>query len=237
MLHTTRAIVLHKTNYSESSIVVQLYTLHYGRISILVQGAKKKRAKNKIALFEPLSNIEITGKFSKSDKLIRPNEIKNHIPLIDIQIDISKRLIALFLAEVIHKGIKESIPEPEMYLFIEKSLYHLEITGNNVANFHLVFLLEWSKYLGMYPSRINAKYFNLTDGVFTNQIPGSGVYIQGEEKNTLYALLGMKIDNSHELKLTSEQRRIALNTILDYYRIHISGMGEIKSHYILETIF
>lgn len=67
MRHNTKAIVLHKTNYAENSLVVHLYTLDFGRCSILVRGAKNKKSRNKPALFEPLSILEITGNFSNID--------------------------------------------------------------------------------------------------------------------------------------------------------------------------
>ncbi|MFT4755132.1 MAG: DNA repair protein RecO (recombination protein O) [Salibacteraceae bacterium] len=237
MVHNTRAIVLHKTNYSESSLVVQVYSLNLGKISLIIYGAKKKKSRNKSALFEPLSILEIAGNFSNTDKLIRPSEVKVFTPLIQIQNSIGKRLIALFLAEVVHKSIKETIPDADLYMFMERSLLYLENSVRNVANFHLVFLLELSKFLGFSPLRSNGDFFNLSEGCFTNSIPNSSVYLREDEKSIFHALLGINIDKCHELKISSAQRKLALKNILEYYKIHNIGMGEIKSHLILETIF
>lgn len=237
MVHTTRAIVLHKTNYSESSLVVQVYTFEFGRLSLLVHGAKKKKSRNKSALFEPLSLIEIAGNFSNTEKLIRPTEVKINIPLIHIQSSIHKRLIALFISEVLHKCVKESFAEKDLYLFIENSLQFLDQAEDNVSNFHLVFLMNLSKYIGFYPLSGMGDYFSVSDGQFSNVVPISGKYLSGDDKDVFHSLLGIKIDRCHELKINNQQRKIALKNVLEYYQIHNIGMGEIKSHHVLETIF
>ena len=97
--------------------------------------------------------------------------------------------------------------------------------------------MELSKFIGFYPFINVGEYFSIADGIFTNQIPLSGAYLRGDEKNVFNALLGMKIANCHELKISNTQRKQALKNILDYFRIHNVGMGEIKSHIVLETIF
>ena len=237
MLNKTRAIVLHKTNYSETSIIVQAYSLHYGKISLLVQGVKKKKSRNKSALFEPLSIIEFVASFKDVEKLIRPREVRLYYPFVSIQNNISKRLIALFLAEILHKSVREPQPEEQLYFFIERSLLYLESSEENEVNFHLLFLMELTKNLGFYPMGSEGEYFNMTDGIFSRQIPENTVYLQGEIKELFYAVLGMKIDNGAALDITNEQRKKVLGSIIDYYKVHIPGMGEVKSHHILETIF
>ena len=237
MLNQTRAIVLHKTNYSETSIIVQAYSLKFGKISLLVQGVKKKKSRNKSALFEPLSVIEFVANFKDTDKLIRPREVKLFIPFVSIQNNISKRFIALFLAEMLHKSVREPHPEENLYIFIERSLIYLENSSDNEVNFHLVFLLELTKYLGFYPMGSKGDYFNMADGIFSQQVPQNTLYLQGEIKELFYSILGMKIDDGNAIKFTNEQRKMVLGAIVDYYKVHIPGMGEVKSHHILETIF
>lgn len=237
MVESTRAIVLHKTNYAESSIVVQLYTFHFGRISILVHGAKKKKSRNRIALFEPLSILDISGNFKNTDKLIRLSEVSISFPFQEIHSKITKSVIALFLSEVVHKSIKESLPETDLYLFLENALMHLEKTDRSISNFHLVFLLELTRFLGFYPFKSEGKYFSINDGVFLNNIPPSGLYLKEDEKAVFYSLLNIRVTNCFSILLNSAQRKQALQSVLDYYKVHIPNMGEVKSHRVLETIF
>jgi DNA repair protein RecO (recombination protein O) len=217
--------------------VVQVYTLHYGKISLLVHGVKKKKSRNKSALFEPLTILELNGNFKDTAKLIRPSEVKLHIPFISIQSSVSKRLVVLFLADVLHKCVREPNPEQEMYVFIENSLKLLEYSDQNISNFHIVFLLQLSRYLGFYPRVSEGHYFSMLEGSFLNSVPESNLYLQGLEKDLFLQVLGIKIDNLSQLNLNSEQRKMALSFVLQYYQVHVSGFGEIKSHLILESIF
>ncbi len=237
MEETTRAIVLHKTNYSESSIVVQLYSLHFGKISLLVQGAKKKKAKSKIALFEPLSILNISGNFSKTDKLIRPTEISVTFPFQNIPTKIGKRMLVMFLAEILQKSLKENIAEPDLFKFIERNLHYLELTENKIEFFHLTFLMRLTKYLGFFPFYSKGKYFSINEGNFTNSIPSSGLYLQEREKEAFETIIQSTIDNCHEIQLSNTDRKRVLNVVIEYYRVHIPEMGGIKSHEILETLF
>ena len=237
MVETTRAIVLHKTNFSESSLVVQLYSFHFGKISILVQGAKKKRAKSKIALFEPLSILNITGNFGNTDKLIRPTEISVHFPFQNIPTKIGKRMLVIFLSEILHKSLKENISEPDLFNFLERNLRFLECTENKIGYFHLSFLMQFSKYLGFFPFYTKGKYFSITEGNFSNVVPSSGLYLQEEEKAAFEIIIHSSVETSHEVQLSTKDRHRVLSNIIEYYRVHIPGMGEIKSHEILETLF
>lgn len=237
MLLPTKAIVLHKTNYSESSIVVQVFTLEYGKVGLLVQGVKKRKSRTKAALFEPLSLIEIVANFSDTEKLVRPREVKLHTPFISIQSEMSKRMLAIFISEMLHKCIKLPHPDVEMFHYVEHSLVYLEHSKGNNANYHISFLLELSKHLGFHPQKSEGVYFDMLEGIFTNSIPQSNSYLQGEEKDLFLQALGIKIDESTSMNFTSLQRKSVLGSVIKYYQTHISGLGEIKSHIILESIF
>lgn len=237
MLGTTKAIVLHKTNYSESSIVVQMFTYEFGKVSLLIQGVKRRKSKNKAALFEPLSILELVGNFKNPEKLIKPAEVKIHKPLLQIQSSIGKRAIVLFLAEILGKCIKEPNPEKDLFSFVETSLNYLEITKDKTSNFHIVFLLELSRYLGFYPQKSEGLFFDMEEGVFTNTQPLNHYYLSGSEKDIFLRIIGTKIDMSHELILQQEERKLLLESILKYYQVHISGWKEVKSHLILESVF
>jgi DNA repair protein RecO (recombination protein O) len=237
MIGKTRVIVLHKTNYSENSIVVQAYSLDYGKVSFLVSGVKGKKSRTKLALFEAMSILDIVGNFKNIDKLIKPTEIKLVVPFYQIKSDISKRMIVLFLSELLHKCIREPNPDQSMFVFIENGLNYLEYTDESVANFHLVFLIELSRYLGFYPQIKNGHYFDLREGVFINNIPHGSLYLQGAQKDLFFRVLGTKIDKSHTIKFNGKERKLVLDSLIQYYQIHISGLMNLKSQTVLETIF
>lgn len=237
MYNKTRIIVLHKTNYSENSIVVQALALDYGKISFLVSGVKGKKSKIGIALFEPLSILDIVANFKDVEKLIRPKEIKLNTPYFDIRSNMGKRMIVLFLSELLNRCIKEPHPEKELFLFVENALKYLEITRESVANFHLVFLKELSRYLGFQPHLKSGYYFDMQEGVFTDVLPQSSAYLEGEKKDMFASLLGTKIDKCNTLNFNSSDRKMILDALIRYYQIHIPGLTNLKSQGVLEALF
>ena len=171
------------------------------------------------------------------DKLIRPHEIKLVVPFYQIRSDISKRMIVLFLSELLHKSIREPNPDKSMFVFIENALNYLEYTTESVANFHIVFLMELSRYLGFYPQMKYGIYFDLREGIFMDEVPSGNLYLQGDQKDIFYNLLGIKIDGAHSLKLTGKERKLVLDSLIQYYQVHVSGLMNLKSQTVLETIF
>ena len=237
MYSKTRIIVLHKTNYSENSIVIQALALDYGKISFLVSAVKGKKSKVGLALFEPLSILDIVANFKDLEKLIRPKEIKLNTPFFDIRSNMGKRMIVLFLSELLNKSIKEPHPDREMLLFIESALKYLEITQESIANFHIVFLKELTRYLGFQPNLKQGYYFDMEEGVFTDVLPKSSAYLEGEKKDMFAAMLGTKIDNCYTLNFNSSERKLILDSLIRYYQIHIPGLSNLKSQGVLEALF
>ena len=74
MLCKTRAIVLKTVKFSETSLVVKLYTEQFGLKSFLVRGVRKKHARNSPNLFQPLSLIEVVFINKPGEGLIIPKE-------------------------------------------------------------------------------------------------------------------------------------------------------------------
>ena len=42
MLHKTKGIILHQIKYTDSGVIVQVYTREFGRQSILIKGYEKQ---------------------------------------------------------------------------------------------------------------------------------------------------------------------------------------------------
>ncbi len=59
MLHKTRGIVFRTTNYSENSVIVQVFTEKFGMQSYLVGGAKKPKARIRMNMLQPLHLLDM----------------------------------------------------------------------------------------------------------------------------------------------------------------------------------
>ncbi len=79
----TEAIVLHKMNYSDSSLIVTLYTLDFGKLTAIVKGGRNPKSK-KGFVTDPLNhlNIVLYKKDTREIQLLSSADIISHFPKI-----------------------------------------------------------------------------------------------------------------------------------------------------------
>lgn len=239
MLHKTRGIVFKTTDYSESSVVVQVFTEKFGLQSYLINGARKPRAKIRMNMIQPLHLLDMVVYHKLNGGIQRVSELRN-VPLFEsLPYDLTKSSLALFLNEVLYKVVKHHHEDPPLFEFIFHSIALLDRMETGLNNFHLWFLSHLSRYLGFYPERTNERvsaYFDMRNGVFTNVPPGHVHFLHGSLVKKFTELLETKIDSLHVLRINNTERRELLSRILDYYRLHVDNFSEIRSHKIIEEV-
>ncbi|RZJ69404.1 MAG: DNA repair protein RecO, partial [Flavobacterium sp.] len=151
MLVKTKAIVISSLRYQEKGLIVKCFTESDGLKSYFIRDAfSAKKSNQKVAYFQPLSLLEIEASHKNKGTLEYFKEVKLAHPYHSINTDITKTTIAIFLSEMLHHSIKEEEKNQELYSFLETALLWLD-SHDEAANFHLILLLEVTKYLGFYP--------------------------------------------------------------------------------------
>jgi len=240
MEEKTRGIVLQQIKYSDSQFVVQIYTELFGRQSFMFRKPKSKKTALSINILQPLFLLDINMRFKETRQIQYAKEINNNPHFTDIPFNIHKSTMAIFLAEILSKVLIEEESNPNLFNFLHHSILLLDQVEEGLANFHLFFLYELSKYLGFYPESAldkNQKLFDLSEGVYSAHDVNLKFMLNAEESH-LFGLLSNKgFHQINELTLNRTQRQILLNTLLDYYRYHLPEMGKLKSPEILKQIF
>ena len=219
MLHKTRGVVLKTTSYSESSVVVQVFTEKFGLQSYLINGVKKPKSKIKLNMLQPLHLLEMVVYHKASGSLQRISEIRNQPVLQFIPYDIIKSSIALFINEVLYKSLKLHFEDEPLFNFIFKGVELLDKSQEGLGNFHICFLLRLSKYLGFYPDRTlekEARFFDLKEGVYTLHQPLHLFIIDESLIKDFRSLISSSFENLAQLSISSSNRRSLLSKILDY---------------------
>lgn len=237
MIVSTQAVVINALKYSDTSLIVKLFTQTDGIKSYLIKGAFGNKSKFKAAYFQSLNLLEIEASHNNKGTLNSLKEVRVHYHYQTIPTNIVKQTILMFLAEILNTSIIEEGSHDALFNFLETALIWLD-THDKTTNFHLLFLLSLTKYLGFYPeTKINDDaFFNLTAGIFTNKrIVGES--INTEELSLFKSLLGTNFDSIEQLKLTSHKRQQLLGILIQYYELHISGFKKPKSLPILKSIF
>lgn len=235
---TTKAIVLSSLKYGDTSLIVRAFTASDGLKSYLIKGVlATKKSKLKAAYFQPLTQLEIVAAHRNKGTLEGIREAKLDIPYQTLHTDISKNAMILFLAEMIGNSIHEEERNEGLFNFLTASLQWLD-THDDSVNFHIYFLIEFSKYLGFYPDikNLGASYFDLREGGFTNT-PSINPVITGENLNYFKTFLGMDFDGLSTVRMKKKNRQDLLKSLVLYFELHLQGFRKPKSLAILNEVF
>ncbi|WP_367756459.1 DNA repair protein RecO [Flavobacterium sp. WC2430] len=236
MLVKTKAIVISSIKFQEKSLIVKCFTQSHGLKSYFVRDAFSGRKSNqKIAYFQPLSILEIEAVHKNKGTLENFKEIKLSTPFTSIHTDIYKSTIVIFISEILYHSIHEEEKNESLFSFLEAALLWLD-HHDEIANFHLILMLEATKYLGFYPdiSDIDMPFFDVNEGVFS---PFHAVSSLTEHETNLFKkLIDLRLDNDQKVFHVIE-RQIVLKILIEYYSYHLDGFKRPKSLEVLKEVF
>jgi len=235
---TTKAIVLSALKYSDTSLIVKCYTAQEGLKSYIIKGIlKSKKGGIKIAYFQPLTQLTIVANHNNKSTLNNLKEVQILNPYKTIYKDIVKQSVVLFISEVLASSIQEEEKNEVFYNYLETALIWLDV-HDKIANFHLLFLLNTSKYLGFYPdlSEKEKMGFDLLNGSFSESATNKNV-ITGNKFYQFKKLLGINFDAIENVSFSKTERQMVLQIIIQYFELHLDGFRKPKSLQILETVF
>jgi len=236
MLVKTKAIVISSLKYQEKSLIVKCYTQSDGLKSYFVQNAfATKKNLQKTAYFQPLTILEIEANHKNKGTLEHFKEIKLATPYQSIYSNIVKSSIVIFLSEMLHHCIQEEEKNDDLFTFLETALIWLD-THDEISNFHLILVLEVTKFLGFYPDDSESffNFFDKNEGIF---LPFQGINCINEQETVLFKkLIHLKFDSNQKI-FTGVDRQILLKILLEYYSIHLDGFKKPKSLEVLKEVF
>jgi DNA repair protein RecO (recombination protein O) len=239
MLYKTKGVVLHTTDYSESSIVAKVFTEKFGQQSYLVNSVRNKKAKNKSSLFQPLTLVDMVVYHKPEKGLQRISEISSSRQLQTIPFDIPKTAVALFIAEVIYKSVKEEEVNENLFHFIETVILFLDEQQNGLANYPVFVLTQLTKHLGSFPENnfdSAHQYFDLLEGRFVLENINFSQSLNKPESALLNKLLLLRFENFTQEYFTNAERKSLLSSLVSYYHFHHTHGTKIKSHIVLEEV-
>jgi DNA repair protein RecO (recombination protein O) len=240
MIQKVKGIVLHHVKYRESSAILYLYTDKFGRQSYLVNNIRGKSSKYSGNLLQPLTLLELEAYHKPGRDLQRPREMGNYIPYGSITFDPHKSSQALFLAEILYKVLREEEPNGELFEFLENSLHLFDISEEGMENFHLLFLVRLTKYLGFYPDNNYGELrsvFDMSNGQFSGGSDIHPDFFDHQSSAMLHRLLELSFKELSQLSIYQDMRVKFLDNIMHYYRLHIQGFGTVKSLSVLHEIY
>ena len=239
MLQKTRGIVLRSLKYGETGLITTIYTEAFGRMAFIMQGIHGKKTSVKGNLLKQLFLLEMEVDYKPGRELQRVKEIKNISPFGSIPFGIVKSSQALFLAEVLEKVLREEESRPDLFGFLFRSIQVLDLLEDGINNFHLIFLIQLTRYLGFGPSNNYSEsnqFFDMIAGKFVLSPPAHPWFLQNRESLVLVQLIGMSYQNSTEFKPDQVLRNFLLDFALEYFGLHLGNKLNLKSLEIFREI-
>jgi len=231
MKYNSRAIALTYLKYSESSIIVKIFTEEHGLQTFIVKGVRANKSKKKLGLFQPLQLSQINASLIVKNKLQYINEIHLADSKLAEKISIKNNFIVLFIAEVLSKSLQENEKDKKLFQYIWSIKVFLSSKRKVNTNYSLLFLLKLSKFYGFYPSTDNllCHYFDLEKGEF---VISKGVFtLTAENSNYLKSLL-----TETNCLIPYQNRNELLKSLIEYYRLQNHELKNITSHLIIESL-
>lgn len=232
-------IVLQTIKHNETTTIVHFYTQERGRMAALASITHNKRSRLRSAVFQPLSIVEFELR-EGNGALHRIKEARTRYVFTSIPYDPAKMSVVFFLTEVLQRTLRAEECDADTYRFIEHSVRWLDLCESSIANFHLTFLIRFTKFLGLQPDTREYRegmLFDLSNGRFTVMPTLEGVCLSAQDSALLVLFLRMRYETMHHFRLQSEERKRLLDIILSYYRYHLPECGNLKTRAVLEALF
>ena len=202
-------------------------------------GSRGGRSGTRAALFQPLFALEFEGLESSKMQMHRFAEVHAGIVLRSIPFDVKKSTIALFMAEVLHRLVKESEANEMLFDFVWGSIEALDVADEGVANFHLWFLSNLCRFLGFSPGNeyMADGWFDMAEGLYVGVEPPKRLAMSPQNAQILRDMLECDVRYLGEVGLNRAQRVDFLDALLAYYAYHLDTINSVQSIKILQEVF
>lgn len=215
MLYSTKGIVLRLVQYKDNSYIAEIFTHRFGKLSFSVHRPQNKKASIRNYHLMPFSLIDLQIEYKENRDIQKIREANLSYEFYSIVDNPIKQLICQFISEVVSKTLENNNADEQLFDYFN-SLVEQMSTTDNLSDFPLIFLLDYSHYLGIYPDDgSNNEFIRL---------------ISSEDKNLFLLIL------KNTSSLNRLERRKAINLLLKYYQYFLPSMGTIKSLDVITDI-
>lgn len=253
MLEKIRGIVLKTIKYGDSSLIVDVFTESHGRMSFITAISHARHSSSHV-FWRVLNQVEFSADVRSVAKLTRPKDVRLYYNYTSLPYDPVKSSLALFVADFLCGVLRGNIDNALLYKYSEMSLRWLDMcddASNNkgVSNFHLVFLMRVTRFLGIYPNLdgssdifdrrrdVRNMYFDLLAGEYTYSLPSHRHFLMPDEACKMPLLFRMDYGTMRVVRFKRKQRVRCLEVLLEYYRLHVPQFPVLKSLDVLAELF
>ena len=236
----SQAIVLRSIKYNDETLIVHLLTAEMGCVGMAVRVSRSRRAAVRHTLFQPLAVLDVEWERRPKAGLQRPKNAAVALPLVSLPYDPYKSAIALFLAEFLYYALRSEPQGRSLFDYVSHSVAWLDACARSFSNFHLVFLLRLTRFLGFLPNVEDftpGAWFDLRSASFVARQPLHPDCLCPADAALVPKLLRMRYDTMHVFRFSGEERSRLLEQINRFYSLHLPNFPQLNSLAVLRALF
>ena len=231
--YKTEGIIFRSLKYSETSIILDIYTKEVGLSSFIVGGVRKAKSKM-VNVYHPMNIIDMVA-YKGGEGLSRIKEAHYAYTYERLDRDVIRSSVGTFIIDLLRSSIQDKEVDLNLYAFIKKTLTDLDKGILPVANLPIRFSIELAAHLGFQildNHGDETPYFDLRTGQFISDLRTEKEVLPAELSASFHAL--MNAPSTHTL--TKEHRHVLLDRMMDYYSFHIESFKPLRSLAVLRAI-
>lgn len=243
MLQKVKGISLRTVKYGDTSVIVTLFTDLFGLQSYIVSGVRKESVKGSVraAMFTPGTLLELVVYHQEKQGLQRIREARWAVLYKEIDKDIIKNGVVVFMVELLHKCLRQPDAQPELFAFMEDALITLDTSSSAVvANFPIYFALHLSHFFGFRMQDNldrNNILLDLREGYFVDRPALHPDWVSPQISDAIAQFLkAQHPEDLTDIRLSREGRRLVLDACLRYYAIHVHDFGHLRTLPVLQEL-
>lgn len=248
MVTKTEAVVLRAVEYSESSLIVTLFTRKHGAIAVIAKGAKRPKSKFS-ALMVPGQVLEVVVYIKPTRNVQTLSEASAMLKLDQLRIDLEKIAIATTTLELVNQVLHENEVNEPLFAFLVKFLRWINQYDKPSRIIFPYVQLRVMEHVGIglqvdesiSSETINEEtsmgYMNINSGMLSTQSEGDqSIRLTPGQSIFLMKSLHSKKETVFDTELKKSELRDLVEYLDKYIRYHIEGVKPRKSDDIFDKI-
>jgi len=228
MLYKTQAIILNAYNFGDTSLICNLFSKEFGKLSIISKGARTIKNPNK-ALLQPMHNVDIEYYYKPKRKMqiLKETAINNHF--FNLKKNLKKMSYAYLALDILNHISQTDNPCHIIFRLINKFLEKLNQCGESEVELYFMFFqLQLLNYLGFAPNldhcfhcdkKLKSAVYDIRDGylICNNCQLSSNAFIKlnSDAMVTIHLLNITHINSLNQKRLIKKEFQ-SIKNYLDY---------------------
>ena len=244
MIYGTEALILSRHSYGDTSLICNLFTKKYGRVSVIAKGARKPKNLNS-AVLRPLQFIDLHYYYKpkRNIQLLKEATINTHF--FSTHNDYKKIIASYHVLDITNQICKIENPNTIIFRLIKRIMIKInDCNHNNIILYSIFFKLQLLKYIGYQPmidfcnmcnQKLNNATYNWSVGqlvcIDCNSNKHAEIQFNEQHFNMVKNLSNTHIDKIQQSWNTNDKILESINKYLLYFiSFHIINLKYLKSN-------